>query len=230
MKKNAYLFILSQLAIFSLLAQVTVTNLLLENKSNPSGVDVLQPRFSWQLSSNQRNVAQSAYEVKVTSTGNHLTWNSGKVPSAQSVHVPYSGSPLQSGQKYFWQVRVWDNMGKASRWSEPANWQTGLLQSSDWKAKWIAVGYNEDSVLRPSPLFRKKFSAGKKVQSATAYITSHGIYEAFINGKRVGDCYLTPGWTSYNKRLQYQMYDVTPLLQSGDNAVGVTLGSGWYRS
>jgi alpha-L-rhamnosidase len=84
-------------------------------------------------------------------------------------------------------------------------------------------------VLRPSPLFRKTFPVAKKVQSATAFITSLGMYEAFINGKRVGDAYLTPGWTSYNKRLQYQVYDVTPMLQSGNNAIGVALGNGWYR-
>jgi len=105
----------------------------------------------------------------------------------------------------------------------------GLLNSSDWKAKWIEPGFVEDSVLRPSPLFRKTFVVQKKIQSATAFITSHGLYEAFINGKRIGDAYLTPGWTSYNKRLQYQVYDVTELIKDEDNVVGAVLGSGWYR-
>ena len=100
----------------------------------------------------------------------------------------------------------------------------GLLQTGDWRAKWIRAGYEEDSIMRPSPMLRKQFSAGKKIKSAKAYITSHGLYEAFINGNRVGDSYLTPGWTSYNKRLQYQVYDVTSLVAQGNNVLGVQLG------
>ena len=100
---------------------------------------------------------------------------------------------------------------------------------SDWKAKWIEAGFAEDSMNRPAQYFRKQFSSTKKIASATAYITAHGMYEAQINGKRVGDAYLTPGWTSYNKRLQYQVYDVTDLLTNGNNAIGVTVGNGWYR-
>ncbi len=114
-------------------------------------------------------------------------------------------------------------------WSLPAFFQMGLLQPSDWQAQWIAPGYVEDSIMRPSPLLRKEFAANKKIQSATAFITSHGLYEGFINGKRIGDYQLTPGWTSYNKHLQYQTYDVTNLLKEGNNAIGVMLGSGWYR-
>ena len=105
----------------------------------------------------------------------------------------------------------------------------GLLTPANWKAKWITPGYKEDTVMRPSPLFRKQFPLTKKIYSAIAYITSHGLYEAQINGHRVGDAYLTPGWTSYNKRLQYQAYDVTGLLNTGENAVGAELGNGWYR-
>ncbi|MES1226958.1 MAG: family 78 glycoside hydrolase catalytic domain, partial [Bacteroidota bacterium] len=104
-----------------------------------------------------------------------------------------------------------------------------FLNESDWKAKWIQAGFSEDTLQRPSPLFRKKFTASKQIQSASLYITSHGLYEAFINAKRVGDYYLTPGWTSYNKRLQYQVFDVTDLLKQGNNAIAVVLGNGWYR-
>lgn len=233
MKKCLLLSVLS-VAFFIASAQVTVTSLLCENRVNPLGLDVLQPRLTWQLSSSQRNVLQSAYEVVVglsaSATGKDQVWSSGKVSSAQSVHVPYGGTALQTGKKYFWKVRVWDQNGKASAWSEAANWEMGLLQASDWKAKWIGQGFPEDSIMRPSPLFRRSFNLTKKVKSARAYITAHGIYEAFINGKRVGDAYLAPGWTSYNKRLQYQVYDVTNLLQSAANAIGVQLGSGWYRS
>jgi alpha-L-rhamnosidase len=149
--------------------------------------------------------------------------------SDRSVHVPYAGTALQSGKKYTWEVRVWDNNGKPSPLSEPAFFQTALLSVADWKAKWIEAGFEEDSINRPAQYFRKQFSAAKKIASATVYITAHGMYEAQINGKRVGDAYLTPGWTSYNKRLQYQVYDVTNMLTSGSNAIGVVTGNGWYR-
>jgi alpha-L-rhamnosidase len=210
-------------------AQVKVQHLLTENSENPISIDALMPRFSWQLTGgDKRNVLQTAYEIKVKK-GKQQVWSSGKTTSDQSVYVPYKGETLLSAQKYEWQVRVWDNDGKATAWSEPATFQMGLLNVADWKAQWITPGYQEDSVNRPSPLFRKGFSLTKKVQSAKLYITAHGLYEAQINGHRVGDAYLTPGWTSYNKRLQYQVYDVTNLLQPGSNAVGAVLGSGWYR-
>jgi alpha-L-rhamnosidase len=209
-------------------AQTGVTNLLVEHLENPVGLDVKQPRFSWQLSPNKRNVMQTAYEIKVT-TGKSVAWSSGKVNSDQSVHVPYAGTALESGKMYSWQVRVWGNDSKPSAWSSPATFQMALLEPGDWKAKWIEAGYQEDSVNRPAQYFRKGFNTSKKIQRAVAYITAHGMYEASINGKRVGDYYLTPGWTSYNKRLQYQVYDVTPLLVTGKNAIGVMLGNGWYR-
>jgi len=225
-KITLFLFSLSLLGSFCF-GQVTVQNLLVENLSNPIGLDVLQPRFSWQLISDKRNVSQSAYEIKLRS-GSPTVWSTGKVNSDVSVQVEYQGPALESGKQYQWQVRVWDNAGKVSAWSAVAFFQMALLQASDWKASWIQPA-SEDPVLRPSPLFRKKFSSNKKVALATAYITSHGLYEAFINGNRLGDAYLTPGWTSYNKRLQYQVYDVGSLLKNGDNAVGVMMGSGWYR-
>jgi alpha-L-rhamnosidase len=226
MKKGISL-LLVLFVILPAFAQVLVQNLLCNNLTNPVGTGNTKPTFSWQLISSKRNVQQTAYEIKVH-TAKQLVWQSGKVISGQSVHVPYEGENLQSGKKYTWQVRVWDNSGKPSAWSLPANFQTALLNSSDWKAQWITPGYQEDA-LRASPLFRKQFNAEKKIVSATAYITAHGMYEAQINGQRIGDAYLTPGWTAYNKRLQYQTFDVTPLLKNGANAIGVTLGSGWYR-
>ena len=214
---------------FFCFAQVKVERLQTESLDNPISIDALTPRFSWQLSANgKRRVMQTAYEIKVTSD-KKVAWNSGKVTSDQSVYVDYKGEPLLSGHKYIWQVRVWDNADKGSEWSTPAIFQMGMLKATDWKAQWITPGFKEDTALRPSPLFRKGFLLNKKIQSATAYITAHGLYEAQINGQRVGDAYLTPGWTSYNKRLQYQAYDVTALLKTGENAVGATLGSGWYR-
>ena len=233
--KNLILgFLIIHLSSLSVWAQVSVSNLLCENKENPAGIAVQQPRLSWQLASSKRNVTQTAYEIRVSDAAANLAsgkdvWNSGKVSSDQSVLVPYTGTALQSGQRYYWQVRVWDNRGTVSGWSAPASWHMGLLKSSDWKAAWIAADIKDDAATRPSPMLRKTFTTAKQIKSATAFITAHGLYEAYINGKRVGDFYLTPGWTSYNKRLQYQTYDVTPLLKEGQNALGVILGNGWYR-
>ena len=211
--------------------QVSVKNLLCENRENPLGIDMLNPRFSWQLLSNRRNILQTAYEIRVIEgSGKKEFWNSGKLTESRSIYVPYGGASLKSAEIYSWQVRVWDNQGKVSDWSEKAFWQMGLLHSSDWKAKWIESGLPSDTVNGPALMFRKSFSAGKKIKSATAFITVHGMYEAFINGKKMGDAFLTPGWTSYHKRLQYQVYDVTSLIEKGGNAIGVMIGSGWYRT
>jgi len=209
-------------------AQLSVSRLQTENQSFPFGIDAAQPRFSWQLNSPLRNTMQTAYELKVI-LNKKAVWQTGKTSSGQSVFISYAGARLESNQQYSWQVRVWDNQGKSSAWSQPAFFQTGLLQPTDWKASWIEAGFIEDSTNRPAQYFRKPFSLNKKIKSATAYITALGMYEAQLNGQRVGDAYLTPGWTSYNKRLQYQVYDVTSLLKAGDNALGVTLGNGWYR-
>jgi alpha-L-rhamnosidase len=220
------------LALFTLClvlpAQVAITGLLTENMTDPIGIDADHPGFSWQLVTDKRNVTQTAFELRV-SDGTKSVWNTGKVSSDQSVHIPYAGESLKSGTYYTWQVRVWDNSGKRSAWSLPAKFQTGFPDRTMWKAKWIEPGYAEDTVMRPSPLMRKEFTLKGKIARATAYITAHGLYEAELNGKRIGDAFLTPGWTSYGKRLQYQAYDVTGLLKSGANAIGVMLGSGWYR-
>lgn len=215
-------------------AQIKVGQLWVENKANPVGVAVVHPRLTWSIRSDGYDVKQTAYEVRVATSkanvlkGKKLVWKSGKVNSDKSVHIDYEGEDLASVTKYYWQVKVWDNQGHASEWSEPGSWLTGQMTKSEWTAKWIEPGFEEEPSL-PSPLLRKEFISKKKVASATITMTAHGLYEAFMNGKKVGDAYLTPGWTSYNKRLQYQTYDVTDLLKSGDNAIGVSLGNGWYR-
>lgn len=236
MKKASYLVVC--LLIFyanNSFGQVKVKNLLTENLSNPIGLDIEQPRFSWQLGSEQQNVMQTAYELKVSESleklakNEKLAWNSKKVLSDSSVFVDYKGAKLLSGNRYYWQVRVWDNFGNVSQWSEPAFWQTAFFSANDWKAKWIMRDSTIIAKSDDAAIFRKSFNTNKKITSVTAYITSLGMYEAQINGKRVGDAYYTPGWTSYNKRLQYQTYDVTNLVKSGKNAISVTIGDGWYR-
>jgi len=226
MKKS--ILVTSLLLIFmTAISQVKVTSLLTENKTNPIGLDMASPRFSWAIESAKRNASQTAYEIKITEA-KKLVWSSDKVNSNQSVYIDYAGPKISSNTKYNWQVRVWDNQGIASEWSASNSFQTALLSVSDWQAKWIVPGFVEASN-RPSPIFRKQFASTKKLVSAIANITAHGMYEAHINGQRVGDAYLTPGWTSYSTRLQYQTYDVTNLIKTGANAIGVSLGSGWYR-
>jgi len=238
--KTTYLILITA-SLFCLAAQaaaqVRVEQLFTESLENPLGLDVATPRFSWILTADDRNVMQQAYELRVAeeeaslNRGKNLLWESGRVNSDASVLVPYEGEALSSGKKYFWQVRVWDQKGKSSRWSEPASFQMALLNPEDeFTAQWINAD-TEGAEERASPYFRKTFrlSNGKKVRAATAYITSRGMYEAQLNGRRIGDAYLTPGWTSYQHRLQYQTYDVSDMLNTGENAVGVVLGSGWYR-
>jgi alpha-L-rhamnosidase len=214
---------------------LTVTDLRTEYKTDPIGIDVVKPRLSWKIESDKRNTLQSRYEIKVARNrrdviqGKNLLWKSA-ANSDRSVHVVYDGPAPASAQRLYWQVKIEDNHNRVSEWSEPAFWQMGLLTEEDWSAKWIQAKVEEDTTKsQPAQYFRKAFSLDKEIKSARLYITCHGLYQAFINGRRVGDQVLTPGWTSYNKRLQYQVYDVTDLLQPGDQAIGILLGDGWYR-
>ena len=217
-------------------ASIKVTGLRAEYKENPLGIDARRPRLSWQLTATERDVRQSAYQIRVAASerslgaGSGLVWDSGRVSSDESLHRTYEGQPLKSGQRYFWQVRVWDAGGRASDWSDAAWWETGLLDAADWRAEWIEPDLPEDpKKSEPAPLLRRSFKLSGQVARARAYVTSHGLYEMYLNGRRVGDQVFTPGWTSYNHWLQYQTYDVTDLLRNGENAVGVMLGNGWYR-
>ena len=204
-----------------------------EYQSNPLGIDVINPRFSWQLQADRRGVKQLAYQVLAVSDasllgeGNADLWDSGKVNSDQSIHIVYAGKALSSRQRVTWQVTVWDELGKTAT-SEISWFELGLLDKSDWQASWISAalsGGARSSV--PVPFFRKAFKVSKPVVKARLYSTALGVYECSVNGEIVGKDVFAPGWTDYHKQIRYQVYDVTSLLKPGDNALGALLGDGW---
>ncbi|HEY4208356.1 MAG TPA: family 78 glycoside hydrolase catalytic domain [Puia sp.] len=232
MNKAILLTVSLGLQILICLGQISVSHLTVDHMINPIGIDNRAPIFGWQMKSDKRGASQTAYEIRVWKSQpikGRPSWTSGKVTSSGCIGIPYAGQALASGEKCRWRVRVWDEQGNVSGWSETGVWGMGMLHPSDWKAHWIGPGYTEDTLRRPSPLLRKTFKVSGKIRSATVFITAHGLYEAQINGRRVGEALFTPGWTRYDKRLQYQAYDVTGLVKNGKNAIGVTLGDGWYR-
>ncbi|WP_372637161.1 family 78 glycoside hydrolase catalytic domain [Cohnella sp.] len=215
-----------------------VIELRCEYKRNPLGLDVKRPRVSWKLSSEERAVVQGAYEIEVAGSPDFSAaeWSSGKVQSDQSLHVGLTGLEVVSRKRYHYRVRVWAASGEASEWSEPAWFETGVLDKSEWSAKWIGVDKPEeqwknrpDTYVERSPLLRKSFEVGQGVKRARIYATALGLYELELNGARVGEDYFTPGWTSYKHRIQVQAYDITPMLEEGENAIGAMLGNGWYK-
>ena len=226
MKRFLLLFLATVVTAWSASAQLSVSQLRTEHLTDPVGIGERRPLLSWEVSdASRRGVTQSAYEIRVKS-GGRTVWRTGKVASAESAGVFYDGTPLTSDTRYTWQVRVWDDRGKASAWSRPAFWRTGLFDVGEWQARWIEPAVSDDL----AAMFRRTFRVTKPVAEATVYVTAHGIYEASVNGHRVSDDLLTPGWTAYKKRLQYQAYDITPLVVRGDNAIGVTVAKGWWLS
>ncbi|WP_428938000.1 glycoside hydrolase family 78 protein [Fontivita pretiosa] len=202
---------------------------------NPLGIDARRPRLSWELSDPRRGARQSAYQIVVASSLARLgsdqpdLWNSGVVSSDQSIHIEYAGTELASRQRCYWKVRTWDASNEPSSWSEPAWWEMGLLQRSQWKAKWIGAPIvGGPYSIPPAAYLRKQFRLDGQVSWARLYVTALGLYEFEINGQPVADYVFAPGRTEYTKRVPYQVFDVTGMLRSGENACGAILGDGWY--
>jgi len=208
------------------------TDLRCENMQSPLAVREKQPHLSWKLQSSMRGQHQTAYQVLVASSMKNLNkdkgnlWDSKKVSSDETIQIPYKGSTLKSSQQVFWKVRVWDKDDKVSAWSKPETFSMGLLGAKDWKAKWITANRTDKD---PLPIFRKPIKLGKSVKRAIVHICGLGHYELSINGWRVGDHVIDPGWTNYRKTCLYSTYDVTDMLQKGDNVLGVMLGNGMYN-
>ena len=219
--------------------QIKPVHLRCEYHTNPLAVNSVNPRLSWTLESDVRGQSQTAYQVLVATSIAKLAqdkgdlWDSGKVASDQSSLIVYKGQELKSRMVCYWKLRVWDKAGGRSSWSKSGMWAMGLLSPADWKAKWIASAENpvhKDGafLLTPARHLRRAFSADIKPVQARLYITSLGVHTAEINGQRIGDWFLAPGWTSYNKRLSYLTYDVTEQIAEGANALAVTVADGYY--
>lgn len=218
---------------------ISVIQLRTEQLVNPQGIDVRNPRLSWMIQSEKRDVIQKAYRILVASSPEMLAkdqgdlWDSNKVPSDSSQWVSYAGKTLTPSIRCYWKVKCYSSKGE-SRWSEPAHWSVGLLDSTHWKGFWIgfdhAMPWDNSEALKSrlsARYLRTEFVLKKPVSQATAYIAGLGMYELFINGKRVGDQVLAPAATDYRQSVIYNTFDVTSLLNQ-KNALAVTLGNGRY--
>jgi alpha-L-rhamnosidase len=244
MKKSfLHIFILIASLCFSLAQaqnKISVTNLQCEMLNNPEGIDVVQPRLSWQIKSDVNDVKQTAYQIIVASTLENLNankadlWDSGKVTSNGSVNIIYNGKKLGDRQNAFWKVTVFTNKGEIKS-TENAHFSIGILTYADWKStRWI--GYEklskDDSVSQYSRLsaryLRKEINLKKQVKSAKVYIMGMGLYELYINGNKIGDQVLAPVPTDYTKNVKYNVFDVTSQLKEGKNMLGTILGNGRF--
>jgi alpha-L-rhamnosidase len=214
-------------------ASVATQDLRCEYLVNPLGIDSVHPRLSWILESGERGEKQTAYQILVAGSLQALKkdqgdlWDSGEVSSDQTTFVAYAGLPLTAREACFWKVRSWDKDGKVSAWSDVASWEMGMLDAGDWQAKWIGRTTNIDE--QPAPLFRHEIVLDGSIKKVRAYICGLGYYELHVNGEKVGDHLLDPGYTRYDRRDLYVAYDVTPFFKRGANAVGVILGNGWFN-
>ena len=250
MKLRIFCLLMLAASVFSVAAgsgSIAPVNLRCEYLTNPQGIDVGQPRLSWLLESrspNRRGLRQSAWQILVASSEKNLKrdrgdlWDSGKVESDQSIQVEYAGSALASRQACFWKVRVWDQDGQPSSWSQPAGWSMGLLQPDDWKGRWIGFEESAQGLTNttkdmegrrlPARWLRNEFPVSRKVRRATVYFSGLGLSELYVNGQKVGEDALSPGLTDYDQRVLYVTHDVTSLVKSGHNALGVILGNGRF--
>jgi alpha-L-rhamnosidase len=221
-----------------------VAHLRCEYLVNPHGIDERGPRLSWTIESSRRGAKQISYRLRVASCPEKLAagegdlWDNGRIESNQTKHIVYAGKPLRSRDVCHWQVEVWDETGHAAK-SQPALWTMGLLEQADWSAQWIAADpeiiRRDKEAITPSltdcgtpTLFRREFDVAAPIKRATIYASARGIFELRANGQRVGKDLFAPEWTDYDKRIHYRACDVTALLKTGRNALGATLGDGWW--
>lgn len=220
---------------------LTPYDLRTEQRVRPREIDVAAPRFAWRLRSELPGDDQRARRIVVTDTGGGVMWDAGWVETNE-VTTRYAGAELQSFESYRWELSVRSMSGEVA--IEVGEFETGAFRADDWSATWIARTNEYDtSLARPGVPFertwvmqmaqpalrvKRRFAIGGRVVRARLYATSRGVYRAFLNGERVGDDELAPGWTDYRERIQYQCYDVTGLVRSGENVIGMVVGEGWW--
>lgn len=204
---------------------LTPANLRTEYLTDPLGIDISAPRLFWTCTG---ATSQSAYQILARRDG-HVIWDSGKILSSSMTAIPWAGDALRSRDAVEWGVRLWDETDEAGPWRH-AGFEMGLLEPLDWNATWISGNYKPLKKRRyPVDHFRKTFRVSGNVIRARLYITACGLYQAAINGRRVGDFVMAPGFTDYQHRLQYQSYDVSELMVDGENVLEVQVADGWYR-
>jgi alpha-L-rhamnosidase len=207
-----------------------ITRLRFEHLTDALGIGVDHPRLSWQYEDAPSGWKQAAHEIEARADAGEVAWSSGRVESSESVLVSWPGVPLRSRERVSVRVRAWGADGSEVDWCEPSVVEAGLLGEEDWHGSFVGPAWEQDaSKMEPSPLVRRAFTCDGAISRARLYATALGVYELELNGERVGDHVLAPGWSSYNSRLRYQTFDVTGLLRPGENAVGAMLGDGWYR-
>lgn len=209
-----------------------------EGFTNPIGFYDATPAFSWKLPTGVQS--QRAYSIKVASSPDLLPnkvdlWESGKVNSDKSIYIKYEGEKLSSRQKAYWQIKFWDENENESEWSETASLEMGLLNNDDWNGKWISIPAEElkeiderSSLLFRPQYMRKEINLDSKVKKARLYVTAKGVYDAYINGEKVGTDVMSPGWTPVKKSLSTLTYDVTEMLKTGENTIGAVVAEGWH--
>jgi len=200
-----------------------------EHHREALGIGEPLPRISWKFQGSAPDWKQSGYELEITRPTNPDILESHRVDSDQSVLVPWPSSPLVSGESASVRIRAHTEQGTPTPWSESATVEAGLLHPEDWTCSLIQSSRRQEPDLPHEPLlFRRQFHVPSAVDRARLYITAHGVYEAEINGERVGDHVLAPGWTSYHHELPYQTFDVTEHLKVGINVLGAHVGEGWF--
>ncbi len=230
------LFALLLITQFSFAQNEAPVTLKCEYQEKPLGIDCNSPRFSWAANSIQRGYKQTAYQIIVSEKESELlkdigtSWDSKKQSSEQSQFIDYKGNPLQSMKRYFWKVRTWERGNIASTWSNTQWFETGLFNASDWKASWISAPSSALVFPARSVVMHKEFSVNRKIKSGRIYITGLGNYQLYINGKKISNDLLTPLWTDYRQKVQYQVYDLTKELVTGQNAIAVILGNMWWSA
>jgi len=209
---------------------IDVTEVRFEHQRETLGMGTARPRLSWRVDTSAEGWAQAAYEIEVYDASGKKSGSTGRVNSAESVLVSWPFAALKSRERVSVSVRVWGQDGAASGWSPLASVEAGLLEPTDWTARFVRPDWEEDTDQpQPGPVLRHEFDLRGEVKQARLYVTALGVYEAYINGAPVSDHVMAPGWTSYKHRLRYQTLNVTSLLRKGKNAMGAMLGDGWFR-